>query len=367
MLAYGLFFIWPVTLIGLMDCFFTRATVDRGFNMPNIIKIMFCIPPWVDDITISLLLHNAVQEGVMIFAILKKDAIYNNLNYNAIVMAKLGWVDFFIILVLILVYGITEKRKPKNIKDTISLTKIQGSISVEDREYSCNYEYVTNRYKKAHKVMIIIPDALYTTRINGNIKPSPRGTDRQERYNIGAYDGLAENIAIEGIGVIKLERLSPFILENCDSEKVKEVVIGILKEIGFDGEIVFFFHGDNHKYIEEIASVFPKCKIVSACNYMAYKDNNYIEALKKVIMDHEVITLEANYDPRIRRRNKQKLSRIQHSNYKYRFYKDMELTLRERDRNTLRGGVTFCGREIGSFELKDVYKPMTDDLIEFIG
>ena len=78
------------------------------------------------------------------------------------------------------------------------------------------------------------------------------------------------------------------------------------------------------------------------------------------------MSIEAKFDPGIKKRNRKKLSEINSPNYIYKFYEEMEFTLRERDKNKYRGGVDCFGREIKSFELKDVYEVMTNDIISFI-
>ncbi len=44
----------------------------------------------------------------------------------------------------------------------------------------------------------------------------------------------------------------------------------------------------------------------------------------------------------------------------------MDFTLREKDRNSLGGGVTSLGRQVDGLAEKDVYEPMTDAIAYFL-
>jgi len=366
MILYYILFVFPIGLLYMWNTLFTQTSEDRGFDMPNWLKIIFCIPFYICDITIPLLVSNVVNEIIIIFLIINKEIVESNLRKTVMFCGVYEVLSIVVMLIFMWGYFLLRKKKNNTLKDLISIVRSTGEMSSENEEYSCTYEYCSNKYVQASKVIVVLPDAIYMTRINGNIKASPRYVYSQEKYNIGAYDGLSDDLVLAGIAVLRLERVSSNVLETCDGELVKKVILDILKKEKFHGEIALFFHVENNRFIGKIADKFTGSKIVSACNYLAAINNDYRFQYEKLISEHKVLSIEAKYDPRIKRRYKKNLSNIVSLNHIYRYYDDMEFTLRERDKNTLKGGVDLLGRKLGDYELKDVYNPMMKDIIDFI-
>ena len=365
MILYYILFVFPIGLLYMWNTLFTQTSEDRGFDMPNWVKIIFCIPFYICDITVPLLVSNAINEIIILFLIINKRIVESDLRRNIILCGIYEILSIVIMLILMWGYFLSRKKKTNILKDLILIARNTGEILSEDEEYSCTYEYCYNKHIQPSKVFVVLPDAMYTTCINGNVKAAPRYEYSKEKYNIGAYNGMSDELTLGGIAVLKLERVSSYVLEMCNGELVKAVISDILKKENFKGEIILFFHGENNRFIENIADKFTGSKIVSACNYFA-SNNDYRSQYEKLISEHKVLSIEAKYDPRIKRKFKKSLSNIVSSNHIYKYYNDMEFTLRERDKNTLNGGVDLFGRKLGDYELKDVYMPMMKDIIDFI-
>lgn len=366
MSLYYLFFILPITLIIIWNIIIPKAAEDIGFDLPMGIKIAFLVFPWNVDITLTLIINNIINVCIVIFAIIFRLIIVDNLRDNTVILVVYELINLTIMFILLWKYG-TKKRVPDvTIKDLVSLKKVEGIYTSEYEEYSCKYEYLFNRNMTPNKVFIILPDSLFTTTIDGDLKASPCAKDKTEMYNVGAYKGLAEDIALAGYGVLKMERFSPYVLEEVNIKCLSNMFHEILFKVKAPNNIVLFFHGDNNRLIFEMCKIFQTASIISACNSQNDLEENYFDKIKKLTNEHKVLFIEAKYNPRIKTKYKKKLAQLKALNAEYCYFEKMDFTLREMDSNHLNGGVTVFGRKLGQGCLKDVYKPLTNEIVRFM-
>ncbi len=367
MSLYYLFFILPITLIIIWNIIIPKSAEDIGFDLPMGIKIAFLVFPWNVDITLTLIINNIINVCIVIFAIIFRLIIVDNLRDNTVILVVYELINLTIMFILLWKYGTKKRVSDVTIKDLFSLKKIEGIYISANEEYSCKYEYLFNRNMTPTKVFIILPDSLFTTTIDGDLKASPCAKDKTEIYNVGAYKGLAENIALAGYGVLKMERLSPYVLEEVNIKYLSDTFKEILFRVKAPNNIVLFFHGDNNGLIFEMCKIFQTATIISACNCQIALEENYFDKIKKLTDEHKVLFIEAKYNPRIKAKYKKKVVLLKSLNAEYCYFEKMDFTLRERDSNQLNGGVTIFGREIGQGCLKDVYKPLTNEIVGFMG
>ena len=180
---YKLFFILPIIVILIWNRFVPWSAEGIGFDLPKPLKIILFIFPWNTDLTWTLVVNNAIHELMMVLAIVDRSNIKANLVHSTCILVIFELIDIFFWFISICFYGTRKRETLVRMRDTISLEHLEGIYIAENEEYSCKYEYICNKRIVARKVLIIFPDAVLVTDINGNIRPARTDKNYEKRYN----------------------------------------------------------------------------------------------------------------------------------------------------------------------------------------
>ena len=200
------------------------------------------------------------------------------------------------IIALVVCWTYLDKKKPNTvneekmyIKQTIDIKKEDGVVDVNEST-AVNYQYWTHRQEKKEKTVIILPEP--TLDIDGNTV-SEAG-EKEERFSGFAARDIAEELALNGIGVIRFDRPGN---EELDPDQQATVIDAILKRFEVTGDIVLMAHGLANIDLPMLQKKIDCKSIVSLCPAVAMRSEDKISLFDEMSKAVSTLYITVKNDP----------------------------------------------------------------------
>ncbi len=200
------------------------------------------------------------------------------------------------IIALVVYWTYLDKKKPNTvnedqmyIKQTIDIKKEDGVVDINE-SMAVNYQYWTHRKERKEKTVIIIPEP--TLDIDGNTV-SEAG-EKEERFSGFAERDIAEELALNGIGVIRFDRPGN---EELDPDQQATVIDTILKRLEVSGDIVLMAHGLANMDLPLLQKRVDCNSIVSLCPIVAMRSEEKIALFDEMSKAVRTLYITVKNDP----------------------------------------------------------------------